>query len=306
MSAPEPGRRSCATDPGRHPLGPAAPVAPWRRRVRRGVGAAVPCWRCGIWVTSWEWACWRRPCGPWPEHRARFFLALLAYAVASGLRATAWTTVQPAVPWRQAWAAIHVSLLGNHVLPFRLGEALRVSSAVRRCDVPLSDTVVATVALRAGDLVTLLLIAGVAAPTVGIAAMGRWGRGGDCRQPARHRVAGVAAVRLEVADRQPVSPVTAAWRLPPSARGCSRPRCCTPWPPQPTSYHPGRRCRRHGGDDPGPGRRGDARRRRHLRGGGHRRARGPRDRRTAPRSPSCLRRMRSRPRTASPSGRSRW
>ena len=32
----------------------------------------------------------------------------------------------------QSWAALHVCLLGNHLLPFRLGEALRVTSVLRR------------------------------------------------------------------------------------------------------------------------------------------------------------------------------
>ena len=175
MSAPSPVVAAALPTHAATHSGPAAPVASWRRRVRRGVGAAVLV--LGLWylVHVVEWAPLASILRTVAAAPGSLFLALLAYAAASGLRATAWTTVQPAVAWGQAWAAIHVSLLGNHVLPFRLGEALRVSSAVRRCDVVLSDTVVTTVALRAGDLVTLLLIAAVAAPTAGIAAVGRWG-----------------------------------------------------------------------------------------------------------------------------------
>ena len=194
----------------------------------------------------------------------------------------------------------------NHVLPFRLGEALRCvqrGSSLRR---PPERH-------RRRDRGTTGRGPRHAPPDRRGRRADGWhrgdgavGRGGDCRQPARHRVAGVAAVRPEVADRQPVSRSRHAWRLPPSARGCSRPRCSTPWPPQPPSITPA-----------------DAvgvtavtilaqvvavtpRRRRHLRGGGHRRARGPRDRRTGCVRRRALRRMRSRPRTASPSGRSRW
>ena len=47
--------------------------------------------------------------------------ALALYALAFLVRAVVWTRVLPALPLGQALAAIHVSLLGNHVLPFRLG-----------------------------------------------------------------------------------------------------------------------------------------------------------------------------------------
>jgi hypothetical protein len=59
-------------------------------------------------------------------------LALLVYAGAFALRAWAWQRTLPGLPAGQAWAALHVSLLGNHVLPLRLGEVLRVTSVVRR------------------------------------------------------------------------------------------------------------------------------------------------------------------------------
>src|SRR5262245_41718238 len=68
-------------------------------------------------------------------------LAIPCYAAAFGLRAWAWRAVLPGLPAGQSWAAIHVSLLGNHVLPLRLGEVLRVTSVLRRT------------ALRAGPVV---------------------------------------------------------------------------------------------------------------------------------------------------------
>src|SRR5687768_11734472 len=57
---------------------------------------------------------------------------LASFACAFVLRAAVWRRVLPGLPLGQAWAAIHVSLAANHVLPFRLGEPLRVVSAIRR------------------------------------------------------------------------------------------------------------------------------------------------------------------------------
>ncbi|WP_205315757.1 lysylphosphatidylglycerol synthase domain-containing protein [Nonomuraea lactucae] len=90
--------------------------------------------------------------------------ALLAYACAFGLRAWSWRLVLPALPIGQAWAALHVSLLGNHVLPFRLGEALRVTSVTRRTDLPAGPVIASTVTLRSADLLSVALLAAVAAP----------------------------------------------------------------------------------------------------------------------------------------------
>ena len=61
------------------------------------------------------------------------------YALAFVLRAVVWRAVLPGLGFGHALAALHVSLLGNHVLPFRLGEALRVTSVVRRARVSLGD-----------------------------------------------------------------------------------------------------------------------------------------------------------------------
>src|SRR5262245_36877408 len=44
-------------------------------------------------------------------------LALACYATAFLLRAWAWRRALPGLPLGQSWAALHVSLLGNHVLP---------------------------------------------------------------------------------------------------------------------------------------------------------------------------------------------
>ncbi|MGQ0844658.1 MAG: lysylphosphatidylglycerol synthase domain-containing protein [Sporichthyaceae bacterium] len=101
-------------------------------------------------------------------------LALLAYAVAFGLRAWAWTRVLPGLSFGQAWAALHVSLLGNHVLPFRLGEALRVTSVLRRTDLPAGSVAATTVSLRLADVGSVALLALIAVPGLAIDLVGGW------------------------------------------------------------------------------------------------------------------------------------
>jgi uncharacterized membrane protein YbhN (UPF0104 family) len=101
--------------------------------------------------------------------------AVTAYAAAFGLRTLAWPLVLPALGHGQAWAALHVSLLGNHVLPLRLGEALRVTSVLRRTDLPSAPVVASAVALRLGDLLAVGLLAVLAAPHVVAAVLGGWG-----------------------------------------------------------------------------------------------------------------------------------
>jgi uncharacterized membrane protein YbhN (UPF0104 family) len=83
------------------------------------------------------------------------------YALAFLGRAWAWHRVVPDVPVGHGTAAIHVALLGNHVLPFRLGEPLRVSSVVRRAGVDPQVAIASTVALRGADLAGLAALASV-------------------------------------------------------------------------------------------------------------------------------------------------
>ncbi len=92
--------------------------------------------------------------------------AVLAYAAAFGLRTWGWAQVLPALSAGQAWAALHISLLGNHLLPLRLGEALRVSSVVRRTDVGWRPATASTVLLRLTDLLTVAGLALILAPAV--------------------------------------------------------------------------------------------------------------------------------------------
>lgn len=101
-------------------------------------------------------------------------LVLVLYAGAFLLRAAAWRAVLPGLSLGQSWAALHVSLLGNHVLPFRLGEALRVTSVLRRTDLPAPAVVASAVLLRVADVIAVLLLAFVAAPRLAGELVGGW------------------------------------------------------------------------------------------------------------------------------------
>jgi len=101
-------------------------------------------------------------------------LALAAYALAFGLRSWSWRRLVPGLAAGQSWAALHVSLLGNHVLPLRLGEALRVTSVLRRTRLPVRPVLASAVTLRSGDLAAVALLALVAAPALLAELAGRW------------------------------------------------------------------------------------------------------------------------------------
>jgi uncharacterized membrane protein YbhN (UPF0104 family) len=107
---------------------------------------------------------------------AELVAALAAYGLAFALRALLWTRVVPALRPSHALTAIHVSLAGNHLLPLRLGEALRVTTAVRRGGIPVRTATASTVMLRGADLVAALGLAALLGPDVvaAVAGPGRW------------------------------------------------------------------------------------------------------------------------------------
>jgi len=85
-----------------------------------------------------------------------------AFAVAFSLRAFAWTRVLPDLEFGQSWAALHVALGGNHILPLRLGEPLRVASVVRRAGIDWQRATASTVTLRSADIVAIGVIGSIA------------------------------------------------------------------------------------------------------------------------------------------------
>lgn len=160
---------------------------------RFGKPALVLAIALGVMAVVWlfrsvDWhlmdVAWRRV----RQQPAGVFVVFGALGTAFSLRAVAWCAVSPSISFSQALAAIHVALLGNHVLPLRMGEPLRVVSAVRRSPITVRDATVSSVGLRAADTVALLLLGLVAAPSLMADRVGWWGA-----------ALGVAAVAAAVA-----------------------------------------------------------------------------------------------------------
>ena len=144
------------------------------RRIRRTAGLLAVAVALGYLARVADADALRTACVALTSHPLGLAVALLAYAAAFALRVVGWRRVLPALGAGQAWAALHVSLLGNHVLPFRLGEALRVSSVVRRTRIPVAAATASAVTLRAADLLAVLALAAVGAPRLLGELAGRW------------------------------------------------------------------------------------------------------------------------------------
>lgn len=82
-------------------------------------------------------------------------LVLGVYFTAFALRALVWRNVVPGLTFGHALAAIHLAVAGNHVLPLRLGEALRVTSVVKRTSLSLKEATASSITLRAADALAL-------------------------------------------------------------------------------------------------------------------------------------------------------
>ena len=105
----------------------------------------------------------------------RVLLALGAFGLAFVLRAAAWRRVLPGLGFGHALSGIHLALGGNHVLPLRLGEPLRVVSVVRRGGVSLDSATASVVALRSADFLAVVALGLVAGPAALAGLAGRWG-----------------------------------------------------------------------------------------------------------------------------------
>ena len=77
------------------------------------------------------------------------------YFTAFALRALVWRNVVPGLTFGHALAAIHLAVAGNHILPLRLGEALRVTSVVKRTSLSLKEATASSLTLRAADALAL-------------------------------------------------------------------------------------------------------------------------------------------------------
>ena len=96
---------------------------------------------------------------------AEVVIALSAFLVAFILRAVAWKKVLPSITLGHSLAGIHLSLGANHVLPLRLGEPLRVLSITKRGSTSLDAATASTLTLRSADILTLITIGVVIAPS---------------------------------------------------------------------------------------------------------------------------------------------
>ncbi len=108
------------------------------------------------------------------RHPTAVAVMAVGYLGAFVLRAGAWVRTLPQLPFGQSLAAIHVATAANHLLPLRLGEAMRVTSVVRRTDVDVQDATASTVVLRAADVVAVVGIGLVVAPGVAMQLLGGW------------------------------------------------------------------------------------------------------------------------------------
>jgi uncharacterized membrane protein YbhN (UPF0104 family) len=102
-------------------------------------------------------------------------LAVGAFAGAFVVRAFLWTRLLPELSLRHAVAGVHLATGANHVLPFRLGEPLRVVSVARRGGTPARVATSSTVALRAADIVAVAVLGWLVAPSAFGRVIGSWG-----------------------------------------------------------------------------------------------------------------------------------
>ena len=104
----------------------------------------------------------------------RVLVAVGAFGFAFVLRAVAWRRVLPGLSFGHALGGIHLALGGNHLLPLRLGEPMRVLSVVRRTGVGFDAATASTVALRSADLLAVVGL-GLAAGPAALADLAGWG-----------------------------------------------------------------------------------------------------------------------------------
>lgn len=89
-----------------------------------------------------------------------------SYFLAFAVRAVLWHRLVPALGFGHALAAIHLSAAGNHLLPLRLGEGLRVAGAVKRAGIDLGEAAASTLTLRAADTLALAVLLALLSPAL--------------------------------------------------------------------------------------------------------------------------------------------
>ncbi len=103
----------------------------------------------------------------WDEavaHPGEIVIASAAFGIAFLLRAIAWQLVLPELSLGHSLAGIHLTLGANHVLPFRLGEPVRVLSVAKRSNTSIDAATASTVMLRSADIIAIFLLGLAVAP----------------------------------------------------------------------------------------------------------------------------------------------
>jgi uncharacterized membrane protein YbhN (UPF0104 family) len=103
----------------------------------------------------------------WDEaiaHPGEVVVASAAFGIAFLLRAIAWQLVLPELSLGHSLAGIHLTLGANHVLPFRLGEPVRVLSVAKRSNTSIDAATASTVMLRSADIIAIFLLGLAVAP----------------------------------------------------------------------------------------------------------------------------------------------
>ena len=158
---------------------PLNPIALLRRTLSRRTGAAlvavITVVAGVIVVRAADGAALGDAFGQAASEPLSVLIALGAFATAFVVRAVAWQRMLGGLSFGQALAGIHLALGGNHVLPLRLGEALRVVSVVRRTQLPTDAAIASSLTLRTADTLTLLGWGLVVSPAVLIALLGPTG-----------------------------------------------------------------------------------------------------------------------------------
>jgi uncharacterized membrane protein YbhN (UPF0104 family) len=138
------------------------------------IGATAFAAAVGILAALVDNGAFRSGLGEASRDPAGLLLITGALLGAFAMRAKAWCRLLPELGFWHSLAAVHLALGANHVLPFRLGEPMRIASVVRRTPTMLGAATSTTVLLRAADIVTLVVMGVLAGPELIPDQVGTW------------------------------------------------------------------------------------------------------------------------------------
>ena len=154
-----------------------SPVTSIRTRLPRGVAlvlvVAVTALAVAVVSTTVDGDALARAARTAGDEPVRVLAVVAMFGLAFVLRALAWRRVLSGLTFGHALSGIHLALGGNHLLPLRLGEPMRVVSVVRRAGASLDAAAASTVALRSADLLAVVALALVAGPAA-LAGLSGW------------------------------------------------------------------------------------------------------------------------------------